>query len=158
MIILLLIIFIIMAAIGIWLSENTSFEMSGGAMGVIGLLGTVASCIAMVVLIIQVSNLTVINEKIAMYQEENHKIETQITETVQQYQEYESGIFTEVAPESSVTLVALYPELKADTLVQKQIEVYVTNNEKIKELKESNITGNVERWWLYFGGKRNGNG
>ena len=82
MIILLLIIFIIMAAIGIWLSENTSFEMSGGAMGVIGLLGTVASCIAMVVLIIQVSNLTVINEKIAMYQEENHKIETQITETV----------------------------------------------------------------------------
>ena len=85
---------------------------------------------------------------------ENQKIETQIAETVQQYQEYESGIFTEVAPESSVILVALYPELKADTLVQKQIEVYVANNEKIKELKESNITGDVKRWWLYFGGKK----
>ena len=154
MIVLLLIIFIIMAAIGIWLSENTYFEISGRIMGVVGLLGTAASCIAMVVLIILVSNLTVINEKIVMYQEENQKIETQITEAVQQYQEYESGIFTEVAPESSVTLVALYPELKADILVQKQIEVYVANNEKIKELKESDITSNVKRWWLYFGGKK----
>ena len=154
MIILLLIIFIIMSAIGIWLSENTDFEISGAIMGVVGLFGTAASCIAMVVLIILVSNLTVINEKIVMYQEENQKIETQITEAVQQYQEYESGIFTEVAPESSVTLIALYPELKADTLVQKQIEVYVANNEKIKELKESDTTSNVKRWWLYFGGKK----
>ncbi len=154
MIILLLIIFIIMAAIGIWLGENTDFEYSGGAMGVVGLLGVVASFIAMVALIIGVSNLAVIDEKMAMYEQENQKIETQIAETVQQYQEYESGIFTEVAPESSVTLVALYPELKADTLVQKQIEVYVANNEKIKELKESNITGDVKRWWLYFGGKK----
>jgi len=154
MIILLLIIFIIMAAIGIWLNTDTDFEYSGGAMGVVGLLGAVASFIAMVSLIIGVSNLTVINEKIAMYEQENQKIETQIAETVQQYQEYESGIFTEVAPESSVTLVALYPELKADTLVQKQIEVYIANNEKIKELKESNITGDVKRWWLYFGGKK----
>lgn len=154
MIILLLIIFIIMAAIGIWLNADTDFEYSGGAMGVVGLLGAVASFIAMVALIIGVSNLAVINETIAMYEQENQKIETQIAETVQQYQEYESGIFTEVAPESSVTLVALYPELKADTLVQKQIEVYVANNEKIKELKLSNITSDVKRWWLYFGGKK----
>ena len=154
MIILLLIIFIIMAAIGIWLNADTDFEYSGGAMGVVGLLGAVASFIAMVALIIGVSNLAVINETIAMYEQENQKIETQIAETVQQYQEYESGIFTEVAPESSVTLVALYPELKADALVQRQIEVYVANNEKIKELKLSNITGDVKRWWLYFGGKK----
>lgn len=154
MIILLLIICIIMAAIGIWLSENTMFEISGGVLGVGGLLGTFVGFIAMIVLIINVSTLTVIEEKIAMYEQENQKIETQIAETVQQYQEYESGIFTEVAPESSVTLVALYPELKADTLVQKQMEVYVTNNEKIKELKESDITGNIKRWWLYFGGKK----
>lgn len=154
MIILLLIVFIIMAAIGVWISENTGFEKSGGVMGVIGLLGTPASFIAMIVLIINVATLTVIDERTTMYEQENQKIETQIAETVQQYQEYESGIFTEVAPESSVTLVALYPELKADTLVQKQIEVYIANNEKIKELKESEIIGDVERWWLYFGGKK----
>ena len=154
MIILLLIILVIMAVIGIWLSDNTAFEMSGGVLGVAGVFGAIASFTTMVFLIVSVSNLAVINEKIAMYEQENQKIETQIAETVQRYQEYESGIFTEVAPESSVTLVALYPELKADTLVQKQIEVYVANNEKIKQLKESNIAGNVKRWWLYFGKKK----
>jgi hypothetical protein len=60
--------------------------------------------------------------------------------------------FTEVSPDSAITLVSLYPELKADELVKKQIEVYVANNEKIKELKEKKIMGNVYRWWLYFGG------
>lgn len=157
MIILILIVSIIMAAIGVWLEQNTTFEGSGTCMGVVGMVGTVATFIVMIFLIFDVSDLTVIDEKIAMYQAENQKIETQIAETVQQYQEYESGIFTEVTPESSVTLVALYPELKADTLVQKQIEVYIANNEKIKELKEAEITGNVKRWWLYFGGKKDSN-
>lgn len=132
---------------------NTVDEDIGGGVAFFGGLGAIISLIAAIVLGIKVSNLTVIDEKITMYEQENQKIETQIAETVQQYQEYESGIFTEVAPESSVTLVALYPELKSDTLVQKQIEVYIANNEKIKELKESNITGDVKRWWLYFGGK-----
>lgn len=47
--------------------------------------------------------------------------------------------------------VALYPELKSDTLVQSQIEVYVENNKAIKELKSSAINASVYRWWLYFG-------
>ena len=87
-----------------------------------------------------------------MYQEENSKIEEQIAETVKQYQQHETDIFTEVTPDSSITLVALYPELKSDTLVQSQIEVYVNNNEKVKSLKESKINGSIYRWWLYFGG------
>lgn len=111
----------------------------------------IISLIAMVVLAVGVSNLSVIDDKIAMYQEENTRIEEQISEVVEQYQTYETEIFTEVKPESSMTLVALYPELKSDSLVQKQIEVYTSNNQKIKELKESKITGSVKRWWLYFG-------
>lgn len=111
----------------------------------------IACLIAGFVLSVQVSNLKVIDQRIEMYQEENAKIEQQISESVKQYQEYESEIFTEVAPESAITLVALYPELKSDTLVQKQIEVYLENNEKIKDLKEDKITGSVKRWWLFFG-------
>lgn len=86
-----------------------------------------------------------------MYEEENTKIEQQIADVVTQYQEYEAGIFTEVAPESAMTLVALYPELKSDTLVQSQIEVYADNNKQIKELKCMAINTSVIRWWLYFG-------
>lgn len=128
-------------------------EVVAPMLGGIGALGFVICLVATVWLCIDVSELKVIDEKIAMYEEENQKIETQIAETVQEYQQYESGVISKVAPESVVTLVALYPDLKADTLVKEQIEVYLANNEKIKSLKEQDITGNVKRWWLYFGGK-----
>lgn len=105
-----------------------------------------------IILGICVINVTKVDEKIAMYQEENAKIEVQIATTVENYQQYENNIFTEVTPDSSITLVALYPELKSDTLIQAQIEVYIENNNKIKSLKEDKINGSVYRWWLYFGG------
>lgn len=86
-----------------------------------------------------------------MYETENTKIEQQIVDVVKQYREYESGIFTEVAPEGAMTLVTLYPELKSDALVQSQIEVYIENNKSIKELKSMTINASFYRWWLYFG-------
>lgn len=116
----------------------------GGFISAVALIATICLGVAM-------SNLAVIDDKISMYQEENTRIEEQISATVTQYQEYETEIFTEVKPESSITLVALYPELKSDTLVQEQIRIYTNNNQKIKELKELQINGTVIRWWLYFG-------
>ena len=100
---------------------------------------------------IKVSKLSVINEQIEMYQKENTKIEQQVANVVSQYQEYETKTFTAVTPEDSMTLVSLFPELKSDKLVQKQIDVYVENNKKIKSLKEKQINGKVVKWWLYFG-------
>ena len=100
---------------------------------------------------IDVSEGKVIDEKITMYQEENANIENEMNILVQQYMSYESDTFGNLKGDSSITLVSLYPELKADTLVTKQIEVYVANNEKIKELKEDKIELSVQKWWLYFG-------
>lgn len=37
--------------------------------------------------------------------------------------------------ESSITLVQLYPVLKLNELVSKQMNIYVKNNNKIKKLK-----------------------
>ena len=37
-----------------------------------------------------------------------------------------------------------------------QIEVYAENNKIIKDLRDQQIKGDVYRWWLYFGGKKNG--
>lgn len=112
--------------------------------------------ITTIILGVEVSQLSVLDAQIKMYQEENTKIEQQIANVVCQYQQYETEIFITVAPEDSVSLVALYPELKSDKLVQEQINIYVANNEKIRELKEEQINGNVLRWWLYFGGNDNG--
>ena len=151
MIIVILLMFIVITEVGIILQNSYDFDDVGMGMSALGGVGSLASFIALLVLVGCVINLKVIDSKIAMYQEENTKIESQITECVKQYQQYETDIFTEVTPESAVTLVALYPELKADTLVSKQIDVYLANNQKIKELKESKISGDVYRWWLYFG-------
>lgn len=107
--------------------------------------------IAALVLTKNVIDVVAIDERMVMYQEENSKIETQIAEVVNQYQKYETDIFESVSKENAITYVTLFPELKSDTLVQKQIETYIANNEKIKELKEDAILAPTYRWWLYFG-------
>lgn len=144
---------ILMVTLGIVLYDKLDYgkDKIGKIFQIIGTVVTIISTIVTIVLLVCVLNRVNIDKKIAIYEEENTKIEQQIADTVKQYQEYETGIFTEVAPESSITLVALYPELKSDTLVQSQIEVYVENNKTIKELKSSAINAPVYRWWLYFG-------
>lgn len=123
----------------------------GIAFQIIGVIVIISSIIVFVSLLKCVLDRVGIDKKIAMYETENTKIEQQIVDVVKQYQEYESGIFTEVAPEGAMTLVTLYPELKSNALVQSQIEVYVENNKSIKELKSMTINASFYRWWLYFG-------
>lgn len=153
MILVILVIGILMVTLGIVLYDKLDYSKDeiGKIFQIIGTVVTIISTIVTIVLLVCVLNRVNIEKKIAIYEEENTKIEQQIADTVKQYQEYETGIFTEVAPESSITLVALYPELKSDTLVQSQIKVYVDNNKTIKELKSSAINAPVYRWWLYFG-------
>ena len=109
------------------------------------------SLIIAIGLMVCVSFTRTIDDKIAMYQEENSKIESQIEVVVEKYMEYESDTFAELSSESIVTLATVYPELKSNELVQGQIELYIKNNEKIIKLKESKINAGVARWWLYFG-------
>ena len=111
-----------------------------------------ASFIVIIIFGVRVKSLSVIDDRIAMYEEENTRIEQQVADIVEQYQKYETDIFMEVAPESAVTMVSLYPELKSDSLVQSQIGIYTENNKTIKNLRDIQIKGNVYRWWLYFGG------
>ena len=121
----------------------------GATVGFFALLG-------LIIVGVNVKSLSVIDDRIVMYEEENARSEQQIADVVEQYQKYETDIFREVAPESAVTMVSLYPELKSDSLVQAQIEVYTENNKTIRDLRDKQIKGNVYRWWLYFGGKKNG--
>ena len=144
---------ILMIVGGFILDKKTGAD-SDLCFGISGI-GMVVGFFALVGLIIvgvNVKSLSVIDDRIAMYEEENARIEHQIADVVEQYQKYETDIFREVAPESAVTMVSLYPELKSDSLVQAQIEVYTENNKTIRDLRDKQIKGNVYRWWLYFGG------
>lgn len=151
MLILLFVIGIAATIIGSILASGYDHENLGIVLGVIGVVLVIVTAIAFACIIGPCVTSTTVDERIAMYQEENTKIEEQIATAVRQYQEHEKDIFTEVSPDSAMTLVALYPELKSDSLVASQIEVYVKNNEKIKELKEQAINAHLYRWWVYFG-------
>lgn len=117
----------------------------------IPLIGAFVCLIVAIVLCIGVKDGAVIDEKIAMYKKENTKIEAQMDMLVSQYMKFETDTYGELKNESSITLVSLYPDLKSDELVKKQIEVYEKNNKEIRDMKEKKINLKVAKWWLYFG-------
>ena len=127
--------------------SDLCFGISG-----IGMVVGFFALVGLIIVGVNVKSLSVIDDRIVMYEEENARIEQQIADVVEQYQKYETDIFMEVAPESAMTMVSLYPELKSDSLAQAQIEVYTENNKTIRDLRDKQIKGNVYRWWLYFGG------
>lgn len=94
-----------------------------------------------------------IDKKIELYETQNAQIEKSVAIAVEKYMQYEGDIMTEVSPDSAVTLVAVYPELKSDALIEKQIEIYISNNNEIVKLKEKQIHMPLLKWWLYFGRK-----
>ena len=92
----------------------------------------------------------IIAEKIKMYEEMNEEIESSIETAVRTYMNYEKSTFVELTGnEDMISLVSLFPELKSDTLVQQQINVYIANNDQIKQLREQQIDLSKDRWFLY---------
>lgn len=151
MLIIFVVVSILLAIVFGWMYTISDNAFSA-FLGVVMVVFAILSIIAMVVNINTIVDDKIIDQQIAMYQEENANIEAQIANCVTQYQQHETNIFSEVAPESAVTLVTLYPDLKSDALVAKQIEIYIANNEAIKGLKEDKLDVITARWWVYFGG------
>lgn len=153
MILVILAVAVIVLIIGaIVYGKTYDLEAAGTALMSIG--GTVggAALLATVILICINGSNYGIDQKIELYEQENQQIEEDIAVLVNQYMKHEENIFIECSPDSSITLVALYPELKSDLLIEKQIEIYVSNTEEIKQLKTDRISASIIKWWLYFGG------
>ena len=93
----------------------------------------------------------VLDQKIVMYEEENTSIEQSIGSIVEDYMDYESNAYSDLKSQDLIELVTNFPELKADALVQEEIDIYIENNQKIKELKEEKIDLSTMKWLLYFG-------
>lgn len=157
MFLLLLIICIITIVVGaIWFNKTRTDEGVFGSIAliVIGAAGVLIFIISTLCYVDEVVDSRYINEKIAVYEEQNAEIEEEISVIVQNYMKYETETYGQFKNENTngITLVQLYPELKADELVQKQISIYILNNENIKQLKEKKIDSKTAKWWLYFGG------
>ena len=93
-----------------------------------------------------------LDDKIAMYEQENAEIEQSVDVLVKDYYKHESDTYSSLKPENAVLFASAYPELQSNELATKQLEIYVENNNKIKELKEDQINLSKNRFWLYFGG------
>ena len=147
MIIVLLIISILIFCFILFVDEDE-------ALALIPLGGFVIKLGVLVYLLIKLIEMRVINEKIELYTNQNNEIENKIAVVVKQYMEHENKTFKDLKTDTSyITLTTLYPELKSDKLIEKEIDLYEANNEKIITLKEQKINERVYKWWLYFGGK-----
>lgn len=93
-----------------------------------------------------------IQTQIEMYEEENSKIEEKINTVVQDYLEHEKETYKDIKPENVMAALSMFPELNSSELVKKEIEIYQSNEAKLIELKEEQITGiPMARYLLYFG-------
>lgn len=161
MLIVLFIIFLLMIGIGFllvcfiddYIHPGVSLTGAGGV--IIGCMAEVIIVIAVIVQVCGISQLKVADQKISMYEEENAKIEQDITTIVKDYMNYEKDTYKiaseQIDGSSLLVLTELYPDLKSNELIKKQIEIYTENNNKIKQLKEEKINNQTCKWWLYFG-------
>lgn len=118
---------------------------------IIPLCGFIIEVIALLLLLVGLINMRIINDKIKLYDRQNKEIEEKIEITVKNYMEYEGNTYKDLKSDSYIQLINLYPDLKADQLVQQQITLYTENNKKIIELKEEKMNETVYKWWIYFG-------
>lgn len=150
----LIVIFVVCAlgAAGLIFLAESSLDDTIFVFGAV-LLGFIAivSGVLLILYSIKLTEGRVIDERIALYEEQNAQIEEQINSLVQNYMEYESNTFNNLNSENLITLISLYPELKSDTLVSQQCDLYIENNKKILELKEEKISLSVKKFWVYFG-------
>ena len=123
----------------------------------LGGMGLVISVCTCCVGIVALQNIKYADTKITICEEENSRIESQIEATVNHYLEYEQGVFDKIdisdySGDKLLLISQLYPELKADGLLQQQMDLYVKNNDEIRKLKLEKIDNQKWKFWLYFGG------
>ena len=136
------VVLIVLAVLNEDLAEG--FVTLGGLIGFIALIGIFVN----IGLLVRGRTL---DDKIAMYEQENAAIEQSVDVLVKDYYKHESDTYSSLTPENAVLFASAYPELQSNELATKQLEIYVENNNNIKELKKDQINLSKNRFWLYFG-------
>ena len=125
-------------------------DLAGG----FGILGGLIGFIALIGIFVNIGFLVygrTLDDKIAMYEQENAAIEQSVDVLVKDYYKHESDTYSSLKPENAVLFASAYPELQSNELATKQLEIYVENNNKIKGLKMDQINLSRNKFWLYFG-------
>lgn len=94
---------------------------------------------------------TTIDSRLAVLEEQNQVILNQIEPLVQQALNYESNTYKDLKLDAAkvIAFTQLYPDLKANEFLNKQIDVILTNQKEIKQLKLDKASLNAYHFWLW---------
>ena len=94
---------------------------------------------------------TTVDARQLVLEEQNQIVLSQIKPLVQQALEYESNTYKDFKLDASkvIAFTQLYPELKANSFLNKQIDIIIANQEEIKQLKLDKASLNAYRFWLW---------
>lgn len=109
------------------------------------------SLIAFLICLEPITSRKAIDNKIAFYEEENQRIENSITIIVEKYLQHEEIVYDNLSVDDVNAYLVVYPELRSNNIISKQIDVLTSNSEKLKELKSERADISTYRWWVYFG-------
>jgi hypothetical protein len=92
-----------------------------------------------------------IDNRLNVVEEQNQIVLSQIEPLVQHALEYESDTYKEFKLDAAkvIAFTQLYPDLKANSFLNKQIDIIVANQEEIKQLKLSKASLNAYHFWLW---------
>lgn len=92
-----------------------------------------------------------IDNRLNVVEEQNQIVLSQIEPLVRQALEYESNTYKDFKLDAAkiIAFTQLYPDLKANSFLNKQIDIILANQEEIKQLKLDKATLNAYHFWLW---------
>lgn len=92
-----------------------------------------------------------INNRLAVLEEQNTTVLTQVEPLVQQALNHESSTYKDLKLDVNKLIIfsQMYPELKANDFLRMQIDLILCNQEEIKQLKLDKASLNAYHFWLW---------
>ena len=92
-----------------------------------------------------------INNKLAVLEEQNTTVLTQVEPIIQQALNYESSTYKDLKLDVNKLIIfaQMYPNLKANDFLRMQIDIILCNQQEIKKLKLDQASLNAYHFWLW---------
>lgn len=92
-----------------------------------------------------------IDNRLSILEEQNQIVLSQIEPLVQRALEYESNTYKDFKLDAAkvIAFTQLYPDLKANDFLNRQIDIILANQAEIKQLKLDKVSLNAYHFWLW---------
>mgnify|MGYP006343689265 CR=1 FL=1 len=126
-------------------TDCTESDAINGLIFLSGLVGFILLIAVLVCTYEYYETITLVDQRIQLYAEQNKDIENKVGLVVDKYLEHEKNTYATLKPKTKITLASTYPELQSNKIVQQQIQLYNKNNKKIINCKLQKINSQFYR-------------